>query len=226
MSPPETPQTSDVGGARFRVRVFVDYWNLQLTLNEREAALRNVTDYRFKVDWKGLGHWLAGKACETAGIGPNAHSYEGIIIYASYDPRTAAGRSDSKWMRTWLDVQPGVNVRCLERQPKHPPKCTKCYGVIEYCPNPDCKEKMVGTVEKGVDTFIATDMIRLAWEKAYDIAVLATSDRDLIPAVEFLAQKGLRVIQAGFPPIGIDLAKTCWASFDIFPHKNEIERPY
>lgn len=41
---------------------------------------------------------------------------------------------------------------------------------------------MVGTVEKGVDTFIATDMIRLAWENAYEIAVLASSDSDLVPA--------------------------------------------
>ena len=41
-----------------RVRVFVDYWNFQLSMNAKEAADRNVTDYRFKVDWKGLGPWL------------------------------------------------------------------------------------------------------------------------------------------------------------------------
>jgi hypothetical protein len=27
-----------------RVRVFVDYWNFQLTLNEREAAARQLAD--------------------------------------------------------------------------------------------------------------------------------------------------------------------------------------
>ena len=56
--------------------------------------------------------------------------------------------------------------------------------------------------EKGVDTAIATDMIRLAWEKAYDVAVLASSDGDLVPAVEFLDLKGARIIQAGFYPRG------------------------
>jgi uncharacterized LabA/DUF88 family protein len=68
-------------------------------------------------------------------------------------------------------------------------------------------------------------MIRLAWEEAYDLAVLATSDADLIPAVEFLRVKARKVIQAGFPPSGSDLAGKCWASFDVFPHRTEFTRP-
>jgi uncharacterized LabA/DUF88 family protein len=68
-------------------------------------------------------------------------------------------------------------------------------------------------------------MIRLAWEDAYEIGVLATSDADLVPAVNFLNQKGKRIVQAGFPPSGVHLATACWASFDIFQNRNEIERP-
>ena len=83
---------------------------------------------------------------------------------------------------------------------------------------------MVGTIEKGVDTYIATDMIRLAWENAYDLAVLATSDSDLVPAVEFLNLKARKVVQAGFPPSGVDLATACWASFDVYPSRGEINR--
>jgi uncharacterized LabA/DUF88 family protein len=79
-------------------------------------------------------------------------------------------------------------------------------------------------VEKGVDTLIATDMIRLAWEGAFDLAVLATSDADLVPAVQFLNLKGHRVIQAGFPPAGTDLATACWASFDVFRDRAQIRR--
>ena len=84
---------------------------------------------------------------------------------------------------------------------------------------------MSATEEKGVDTLIATDMIRLAWEGAYDIAVLATSDSDLVPAVEFLGLKARKVIQAGFPPLGVALATACWASFAVGPTRSEIERP-
>jgi len=83
---------------------------------------------------------------------------------------------------------------------------------------------IVSTIEKGVDTLIATDMIRLAWEDAYDPAVLATSDSDLVPAVEFLNVRGRKVIQAGFPPIGIDSATACWGSFDVFKDRAEIAR--
>ena len=84
---------------------------------------------------------------------------------------------------------------------------------------------MIATLEKGVDTLIATDMIRLAWEDGYDLAVLVSSDGDLVPAVEFLNQKARTVVQAGFPPRGVDLATSCWASFDVFPMRHEISRP-
>jgi len=85
---------------------------------------------------------------------------------------------------------------------------------------------MLGMVEKGVDTFIATDMIRLAWENAFDLAVLVSSDSDLVPAVEFLNQKGQKIVQAGFPPGGVHLATACWASFDVWKVGGEIERTY
>jgi uncharacterized LabA/DUF88 family protein len=207
-----------------RVRVFVDYWNFQLTLNTRESYDCNVENYRFKVDWKGLGPWLARKACEVVGADVNSHSFDGVIIYASYNPKTSDGRNFSNWATTWLDRQPGINVKCLERKPRALPKCPTCHRTIEYCPHTGCGQKIAATVEKGVDTLIATDMIRLAWENAYDIAVLASSDSDLVPAVEFLNLKGRKVVQAGFPPSGVDLATACWASFDVYSGRAAIQR--
>ena len=65
----------------------------------------------------------------------------------------------------------------------------------------------------------------LAWEDAYDLAVLATSDADLVPAVEFLGNRGRRVIQAGFPPLGVALATASWASFDVAKDRGQISRP-
>lgn len=207
-----------------RVKVFVDYWNLQLSMNQRETAVSGNPDPKVKIDWRSLGAWLAKKAAEVAGLGVG-FAYEGINIYASYNPQTTEGKGFNKWMTTWVNRQPGVHVECLERQPKMPPKCPVCHRTISNCPHASCGARMVGTVEKGVDTFIATDMIRLAWENAYEIAVLASSDSDLVPAVKFLDQKAKKVVQAGFPPVGVDLATACWASFDIWPSKNEIIRP-
>jgi NYN domain len=206
-----------------RIRVFIDYWNLQLTLNEREGVATHQDDVRFKLDWRGLPAWLSKKAAEKAGV-PN-YSYEGAIIFASHDPNAHDGGKFNNWASNWLNRQPGIQVQCPARHSRSKPKCNICHREISICPLSDCGAKISGTVEKGVDTAIATDMIRLAWEDAYEIAVLASSDADLVPAVKFLDQKGKKVVQAGFPPSGIHLAKACWASFDIFAKRDEIRRP-
>jgi len=208
-----------------RVRVFVDYWNFQLTLNERIAKNKGGkgSDYRFQIDWRKLGPVLARRACETAGINESGHSFEGVHLYTSFDPRKESDKKFVAWVAGWLDKQPGVIVSCRERKPKEPPKCPACHETIEDCPH--CKQPIKPTQEKGVDTLIATDMIRLAWENAYDVAVLATTDRDLIPAVEFLNVKGRKVVHAAFPPKGADLSRASWAYFNVFDNYQELERP-
>lgn len=39
-------------------------------------------------------------------------------------------------------------------------------------------------MEKGIDVAIAIDLVRLAMERAYETAVLMSSDTDLLPAIE------------------------------------------
>lgn len=206
--------------SRTRVRVFVDFWNFQLTLNERESRETGSLDARFFIDWKQLGPRLASLAASEASV--EAPVFEGMNVYTSYDPKREEGRKYRRWATTWLDLQPGVQVECRERSPKGPPRCSSCHALIRFCP--ECQQRMAGTIEKGVDTLIATDMIRLAWEDAYDLAVLATSDADLVPAVEFLNLRARRVIQAGFPPLGMALATACWASFDVYRHRESFRR--
>lgn len=205
-----------------RIKVFVDYWNLQLTLNEREAAQQHQDNLRFKIDWRKLPAWLADNAARTTGI--PKYSYEGAIIHASYDRNSSDGPGFFNWATTWLNRQPGIQVECHVRRPRSRPRCNSCHKEIATCPHPECGNPITGTIEKGVDTAIATDMIRLAWENAYDIGVLASLDADLIPAVHFLDQKGKKIVQAGFPPKGVDLATSCWASFDIFANREDIRR--
>jgi uncharacterized LabA/DUF88 family protein len=170
-----------------------------------------------------VGPWLASKACDVASI--RNHTFDGVIIYTSYNPSTPEGAKFRSWVNTWLDRQPGVNVQLSERKPRGMLNCPSCHRALTHCHREDCRKPITSTVEKGVDTLIATDMIRLAWEGAYDLAVLATMDSDLVPAVEFLDARGLKIIQAGFPPKGIDLATSCWGSFDVFKDRAEIARP-
>lgn len=137
-----------------RIRAFIDYWNVQLTLNER------MSQDRVKIDWQNIGKILADNAAKK--INAPEYSYDGVIIYASFNPKSIE-KSFNKWITTWLNRQPGVQVQCLERQPKAPPKCPVCHKTIGICPHPGCGAKIAGTIEKGVDTLICTDMIRLAW---------------------------------------------------------------
>lgn len=83
---------------------------------------------------------------------------------------------------------------------------------------------MRGTEEKGVDTRLAADMIRLAWEDNYDAAVLVSSDRDFVPVAEFLETKGRKVIHGAFPPRGFHLTQKCWGSIRIPDIVAEIRR--
>ncbi len=206
-----------------RIRVFVDYWNLQLTMNERVAEETGQQDARFAIDWRNLSAWLARKAAEVTNTA--SHQFEGGIVYASYNPNSTEGRKFHAWATTWLNRQAGLQVTSFARHPKGAPACQVCHQPIANCPRPECGARLAGTTEKGVDSAIVTDMIRLAWENAYEIGVLASSDSDLVPAVNFLNQKGKRIVQAGFPPSGVHLATSCWASFDVFQSRNEIERP-
>jgi uncharacterized LabA/DUF88 family protein len=201
-----------------RIRVFIDFWNLQILLNEREVEATKKQDAKFFIDWREFPEAMVRKA--VALLKAQAFTYDGTIVFTSYDSKTEEGRKYHRWVNGWLDAQPGINVVCLERRPKHCPKCQSCHKEIAACPH--CGKRLAGTVEKGVDTAIATAMMRLAWEKAYDVAVLVSSDGDLVPAIELLALKGTRVIQAGFPPHGSHLARSCWASFDLFACRTEF----
>lgn len=48
--------------------------------------------------------------------------------------------------------------------------------------------------EKQVDVYLATQVVALAYENAYDIAVIVSGDEDYVPAIEIVQQKGKIVV--------------------------------
>jgi len=68
-------------------------------------------------------------------------------------------------------------------------------GHTEQCPK---GHKMLTFKEKGVDVKIAVDMINLAFNKELKIAIIASSDSDLQPAIKELKQFGVENIYLGF----------------------------
>ena len=58
-------------------------------------------------------------------------------------------------------------------------------------------------------------MVGLAWEGAYDVAILVSADKDFIPAVEHVQAKNFKVVNATWRRRGNELAKVSWASFEL-----------
>ena len=51
---------------------------------------------------------------------------------------------------------------------------------------------------KGDDIHIAVDMVKLAYNDAYDTAILISSDGDFVPAIKAVKEKGKKVENIGF----------------------------
>jgi uncharacterized LabA/DUF88 family protein len=196
---------ANVQSTALRVRIFVDFWNFQLSVNGTVA--------NFKVDWRKLGPVLATEAAKL--VDPNRYAkYEGMHVYGSYDPSKPTDAKLKEWFTNTLDKMPGVNVVLRERQRKRShPRCPQCQSETLTCFS--CNSDMRGTEEKGIDTRIATDLVSLAWSNSYDIAVLLSADKDFVPVAEFLQTKGIKIIHGSFPPSGSQLSQKCWANINI-----------
>lgn len=197
-----------------RVRVFVDFWNFSLSLRRVDSG--------FMLDWRPVGPLFASEAGGL--VDPDTRAvFEAMHVYGSFDPGKPQDAKLKNWFANTLDRMPGIHVALVERQQKRAyPRCPVCQTEVSRCPA--CAADMRGTEEKGVDTRIVADMIRLAWADAYDVAVLVSSDRDFVPVAEFLQTRGIKVVHGAFPPQGSHLSQKCWASFSIVGLMPQIRR--
>lgn len=64
--------------------------------------------------------------------------------------------------------------------------------------------------QKGVDVYIASDLLSLAFENAYDIAMLVSGDSDFIEVIDKVRERGKLVFLASFENgKSYDLQKSC-----------------
>lgn len=201
-----------------RVRLFVDFWNFQLQWNEHLSAVQ-------QCDWPRLPARFVAQAqtaLTDAGIQDELHLEE-TRVYASYNPHRSEDVKLRGWLSNFLDRQSSFRVFTKERKDQAVSfRCRVCQSDFDTCPS--CSSPLVASREKGVDTAIVTDLLSLAWEGAFDVAVLVSSDADMVPCVERVQEKGFKVINATWPKRGQDLAKTCWASFGIMQVATSLVR--
>jgi hypothetical protein len=189
-----------------RTRLFIDFWNFQLSWQERSGGVQ--------CDWRVFAPQIiaASSALLATGGISDPMELEETHLYASVDPVSEANLR--KWLDTFVNRLPGwqVNVRERRAQPRKV-HCRNCGKDATACPN--CSQPYVAKPEKGVDTAIVTDLLSLAWQDAYDVAILLSSDADFVPAVERIQAKGLKVVNAAWRAKGHELKAACWGSFEI-----------
>lgn len=183
-----------------RVRIFIDFWNFQLSWNEFHARRGNG---QVRIPWSPqLPSVLVGR------ISPDA-VYAGTHVYASCSP----GQMNDRKLRRFFNVMDGFtgyDVLLKERAPRSPSRCNnpRCHRPIATCPH--CSEPIHRTVEKGIDTALATDLIRHGLDGYYDRAILVAADADHVPAVEFLGDRGKQITHAWFRGQATELRNACW----------------
>jgi uncharacterized LabA/DUF88 family protein len=200
-----------------RARVFVDFWNFQLGWNE--AVGRDSGGRVVQCDWSKLPSVLveAADTLLTAAGNPPGLTLEETIVHASVNDSNQANPQEARlraWLTSWLDRQPSFDVKIRARKPRRRTiRCRSCNTDIGTCPH--CSAPLTTAAEKGVDAALVTDLLSLAWQHAYDVAVLVSGDADYIPAVEYVQSQGLKVINAAWPHKGYELQGACWATFSL-----------
>lgn len=148
-----------------RVAVFIDYQNVHTSGHHRYCS-------PYEEVWKCLVHpsKLADRIVSKRAPGGDVVD---IRVYRGKpDPRkepTLTSAND-KHFSEWIK-DPRVTVK---RRP------------LAYPANwgeDDCFEK---PREKGIDVQLAIDMVRLAYEKKFDVAIVVSRDTDLLPPIEML----------------------------------------
>lgn len=198
--------------APLRIKTFIDFWNYELSMKE--------VDNSFKTDWTQLPSVLV-EAVRDLIAPPHGVINQGVHVYGSYHPRTEL--TLHRWATNTLASFPSYSVSFVKRQKKKTgPICPTCHTECADCPS--CGNTMRGFGEKGVDTRIATEMVKFAWEDAYDVALLVSADRDFEPVINLLRAKNKIVIHGAFPPNGMVLTNASWGRIDVPLFRNNFSR--
>lgn len=183
-----------------RVRIFIDFWNLQLAWNAYHSA-QGASEV-VRIPWRNTLPDVITRHVHPEGV------YAGTNVYTSWDPANSRDAGLRRFLNV-LDGFPGYKVIVKERKPRGPQNCPHCHQPVTHCPH--CSGEMKRTVEKGVDTALVTDLIQLGIDDMFDYAVLVSADADFVPAVEFIQNRTQRrVVHAHIRPQGAELRNACW----------------
>lgn len=147
----------------FRVVVFLDYQNVVLAAHHRFGPIGTANRIA-NLDPMKLGRLLTSRR-NTASELAQVRVYRGL---PSPEREPFAAGANSRQADAWQRTNVVTTVRRPLRYPRGWPATP--------------------AQEKGIDVSLAIDVLRLALERKYDFGVLFSSDTDLVPALEALAE--------------------------------------
>lgn len=201
---------------RLAVQIFVDYWNFSLALRS-EARKRGLGQPR--VDWDHFPERLVQQAASALAL-DNLWRKQ-TSVFTSHDPERDSEVGHSEWVDDYLRKRRRTLVSNPPRVPvRSPPSCPKCHVFVAYCPW--CGADLRGFEEKGVDTGLSVALATASRSGELDIAILISSDTDMIPAIRSVRRDGHRVVHARFPPGGNRVARACDVSIDILEQTDDL----
>jgi len=187
--------------------VFIDGGNF-------EGSCRDIDEHlTHEIDFDRLSSALVKHA--------QGDSYQGTYFYCSYRPKTGGLVAEeiekiNKKLKFYdaLQYKRGYTVRKFRRKVRSE-TCGKCGHTTFF------------TIEKGVDSNLVADLLTLAWEDAFDIAVVLSDDADMGAAIEYLKRKGKKVYHASFARLahGQEIRKLCFGLIDLETILDEIKSP-
>ena len=187
-----------------RVRLFVDFWNFQICWMEFH---KNTGTGAVQIPWKDLPSVLTAEVSKG-----QPAKFTGAHVYASINAASQKDRRLNGWLHHTLASFPGFSVDVRERKQRNRPvRCQMetCKASITNCPS--CNTPLQAAGEKRGRCPIITDLLTLAFDDNYDIAILISGDADHAPAVRYIQKKtDKQVIQAFFKSHGDELRNACW----------------
>ena len=169
---------SEVCGHMTRVAVFIDYQNVYHCAREAfgdpqsdPPTFGHVRPHRLGLLLKQLG--------ET--VDPDRELLE-VTVYRGRPGSKSAPRLQSAFTRQ-LAAWQALPLTTVKSRPLR-------YQPIEWSFGQPTRWR---GEEKGIDVLIALDIAMGARDDHYDVAVVASSDTDLVPAIDFALQAGKRV---------------------------------
>jgi len=151
-----------------------------------------------RVDFEALARWLTAQAGGTVLTG--AWYYTGV----DDDPAATESTARLSGFLTMLEHVPGFFVKRFPRVSRTT-RCSACSAEHTY------------SQEKGVDTTMVADMIRLAAHDAFDVMILVTGDADHLPGIQAVRELGKRALVCTWGGYGLSqrLRAEAWGHVDL-----------